>query len=163
MVASYFNFQTLPDEVKKAWGIRSKTRLDCVSFADNLGFIKDIQRFVNAKKQLAFYLSKPVNYIQANPKRLTDLGLTNGSNFTSLFFPDLDYSLYAWGDFQEWGLLFLFQKDYKAFEMLAIPNGKNLINGYCQKLIDNEFDTALKYFRTQAKPFFDYWHNSNVV
>ena len=156
MNLSYFKFEVLPAEVKKLHGIRSKTRLDCTAYSDKFNFRKELKRFTNAKGQLFLYLSSPENYVQANPKRVTDLGLTNGGNFTSLYTTDTDFPFLAFGDYQDWGLLFLFEKDYKAFEMLCIPNGRFLVKSNFQKLIDNEFSPDLEKFRKEAVPFFDY-------
>ena len=155
MIGAYFKLQDLPGDTRAKHKIRSKTRLDCTGFVDWIG-IKGLEKFVNHKGQMYFYKTPARDVVKADSKRQADICLTNGDNFSSLYFEDLDYKQYAYGDFSNDGLLFIVNEDYSYIEILIIPNGKNLIKGYYQKLIDGDFDEVIKRMREQAVPFFNY-------
>jgi hypothetical protein len=38
----------------------------------------------------------------------------------------------------------------------VIPDGRNLISSYYQKMIDGDFDDEVRQLRQQAKAFFNY-------
>jgi len=156
MISAYYKFIALPDEVKKIHKIRSKHRLDCVKYNDHIEFKKSLSNFINHKGQLFFFLTKAIEFVKADSKRITDLALTNGQNFTSLYIEDLDFQAYAYGDYGNEGLLFILNPGFTVIEMVVVKNGRNLIRLYYQKLIDGELDQEIDYFRDQAKPFFNY-------
>lgn len=155
MIGAYFKFQSLPELVRIKHKIRSKTRLDCTDFTDWIEY-RGLTKFVNHKGQLYLYKSPAKDVVKADSKRQADICLTNGENISSLYFEDLDYKQFAFGDFGNDGLLFIVNEDYSQIEMFVIPNGKNLIKGYYQKLLDSDFYDVIKKMREQAKPFFNY-------
>jgi len=102
------------------------------------------------------------------------MSLTNNSlNFSSIYIEDYDFPEYGYGypnakrllsngsinpqfEFRNDGYLFVINKDYSEIEILIIPDGRNLISGYYQRLIDGLFDDDLKRLRNQSKSFFQY-------
>ncbi|MBK6362022.1 MAG: hypothetical protein IPF52_00440 [Saprospiraceae bacterium] len=55
MIGAYYKLVTLPDEVRATYKIRSKARLDCISFSDMVaGSYKGLTNFVNRKGQMFF-------------------------------------------------------------------------------------------------------------
>lgn len=175
MIGAYFKLAVLNDELKAANKIRSKDRLDCISFADMVaGNYKGLTKFVNHKGQLFFYKTQCRDFVNTDSKRLAEWSLTgNGLNFSSIYIDDLDCPEIGYGypnanrllsngspnplfDFRNDGYLFLMNKDYSEIELLIIPDGRNLISSYYQKLIDNGFDNEIRQLRQQAKLFYKY-------
>jgi hypothetical protein len=175
MIGAYFKLAVLNDELKAANKIRSKDRLDCISFTDMVaGNYKGLTKFVNHKGQLFFYKTQCRDFVNTDSKRLAEWSLTgNGLNFSSIYIDDLDCPEIGYGypnanrllsngspnplfDFRNDGYLFLMNKDYSEIELLIIPDGRNLISSYYQKLIDNGFDEELKKFRQNSQIFFNY-------
>jgi hypothetical protein len=175
MIGAYYKLASLPNEIRLANKIRSKVRLDCVAYADEVkaGY-KGLTNFINFKGQLFFYKTPCREFINADTKRLAEWSLTsNGLNFSSIYIDDLDYSEIGYGypnanrllsngrqnplfDFRNDGYIFITNIDYSEIELFIIPDGRNLISSYYQKMIDGGFDDEVKKFREQAKQFFKY-------
>ena len=175
MIKAYFKLAILPDEVKAANRIRSKARLDCISYTD-LGVenYKGLTNFVNGKGQLFFYKTPCKDFVNTDSKRLAEWSLTgNGLNFSSIYIDDLDYPEIGYGypnasrilsngnqnplfEFRNDGYLFLINKDYSEIELLVIPDGRNLISSYYQKLIDGGFEDEVRQLRQQAQIYHNY-------
>ena len=49
------------------------------------------------------------------------------------------------------GYLFIISKDFETIEILVIPNGRILLDGYLAKLADGQLDKELEELRKQAK------------
>jgi hypothetical protein len=178
MIGVYYKLATLPDEVRAANKIISKARLDCISFTDMVaGGYKGLTFFVNDKRhkgQLFFYKTPCKDFVNTDSKRLAEWSLTgNGLNFSSIYIDDLDCPEIGYGypnanrllsngsinplfEFRNDGYLFLINKDYSEIELLVIPDGRNLISSYYQKLIDGGFDDEIRQMRQQAKMFYRY-------
>ena len=175
MIGAYYKLAILPDEVRAANKIRSKARLDCISFTDRVaGGYKGLTNFVNSKGQLFFYKTPCRDFVNTDSKRLAEWSLTgNGLNFSSIYIDDLDCPEIGYGypnasrllsngsinplfEFRNDGYLFLINKDYSEIELLIIPDGRNLISSYYQKLIDGGFDDELASLRKEAKKFYQY-------
>ena len=175
MIGAYYKLATLPDEVKLANKIRSKKRLDCISFTDKLsGNYKGLTNFVNYKEQLFFYKTPPRDFVNTDSKRIAEWSLTGGSlNFSSIYIDDIDCPEIGYGypnpnrllgndkenplfEFRNDGYLFLINKDYTEIELLIIPDGRNLISSYYQRMIDGYFDDEVRELRKQAKGFYKY-------
>lgn len=175
MIGAYFKLATLTDEVRAANKIRSKARLDCISFADMVaGNYKGLTNFVNHKGQLFFYKTPCRDFVNTDCKRLAEWSLTgNGLNFSSIYIDDLDCPEIGYGypyasrilsngnqnplfEFRNDGYLFLINKNYSEIELLIIPDGRNLISSYYQKLIDGGYDDELASLRKEAKKFYKY-------
>ena len=174
MIGAYYKLAILPDEVRAANKIRSKARLDCISFIDMVaGNYKGLTNFVNYKNQLFFYKTSCRDFVNTDSKRLAEWSLTNELNFSSIYIDDLDFPKIVYGypnanrllsngnqnplfEFRNDGYLFLINKDYSEIELLIIPDGRNLISSYYQKLIDGGFDDEVRKLRQQAKIFYQY-------
>jgi hypothetical protein len=177
MIGAYYKLATLPDEVKAAHKIRSKARLDCIVFTDMVaGGYKGLTFFVNDKRhkgQLFFYKTSCRDFVNTDSKRLAEWSLVNGVNFSSIYIDDIDFPEIGYGypnanrlltngspnplfEFRNDGYLFLIKKDYSEIELLVIPDGRNLISSYYQKLIDGGFDDEIRQLRQPAKPFYQY-------
>jgi hypothetical protein len=154
MIGAYYKLATLPDEVRAANKIRSKARLDCIVFTDKAaGGYKGLTNFVNHRGQLFFYKTPCRDFVNTDSKRLSEWSLTgNGLNFSSIYIDDLDFSEIGYGypnanrllangspnplfEFRNDGYLFLINKDISEIELLVIPDGRNLISSYYQKLM----------------------------
>jgi hypothetical protein len=172
---NYYKFVLLPDEVRAANKIKSKARLDCISFTDMVaGNYNGLTNFVNHKGQLFFYKTPCRDFVHTESKRLAEWSLTgNGLNFSSIYIDDLDFPEIGYGypngnrylsngsqnplfPFRNDGYLFLINKEYSAIELLIIPDGRNLISSYYQKLIDGGFDDEINRLRQAAKAFYKY-------
>ncbi len=94
-------------------------------------------------------------------------------NFSSIYIDDLDFPEIGYGypnvnrflsngsknpmfEFRNDGYLFLINKDYSEIELFVIPDGRNLISSYYQKMIDGGFDDEVRELRKQAKIFYQY-------
>ena len=171
MLGGYYKLVVLPDEVKAENKIKSKARLDCISYA---GPYKGLTNFVNKQGQLFFYKTPCREFIEANSKRVAEWSLTNGSlNFSSIYIEDFDCLEYGYGypnakprlsngdsnplfPFKNDGYLFILNKDYSQIEIFIIPDGRNLISHYYQHLIDGFFDIEIQRLRADSKPFYLY-------
>lgn len=175
MIGAYYKLAILPDEVRAANKIRSKARLDCISFTDMVvGGYKGLTNFVNFKGQLFFYKTPCRDFVNTDSKRLAEWSLTgNGLNLSSLYLDDIDYPEIGYGypnakrllsngsgnplfPFRNDGYLFLINKDYSVIELFIIPDGRNLISSYYQKMIDGGFDDKVRELRKQSKQFYQY-------
>lgn len=172
MIAGYYKFIVLPDEIKALNKIRSKARLDCVLHSGNyLG----LTNFVNKQNQLSLYKVPAKDIINTHSKRIAEWTLSNNNlNFSSIYIEDFDFTQYGYGypnknpfigkdkkpnplyKYCNDGYLFIINKDYTEIEVLIIEDGRNLIGSYYQHLIDGFFDTELKELRDKAIPFFNY-------
>ncbi|WP_018476693.1 hypothetical protein [Pontibacter roseus] len=173
MIAAYFRFENLPDQVKAKYGIRSKARLDCTTHANTKSYTGLID-FINAKGQMYLFKIPAREFVKANSKRLAEWALSNGKlNLSSIYFEDVDFPEYGYGypsanrllsngtanplfPYRNDCYLFITNQDLTLVEVFIILNGRNLIPGYYQNLIDGALDSEIEQLRAQAKPFFDY-------
>lgn len=175
MIATYHKLVSLPDEIRAKNKIKSKARLDCISYTDlQSGGYKGLTIFVNHKGQLFFYKTPAREFVNADSKRVAEWSLTWGSlNFSSIYCEDLDFPQYGYGypnakrflsngkenplfTFRNDAYLFIMNKDYSQIELLIIPDGRNLVSGYYQRLIDDGLNDEIEYLRNEAKSFYDY-------
>jgi hypothetical protein len=178
MIKALYRLALLPDEVRAANKIKSKARLDCTSFTDEVaGGYKGLTFFVNEKRhkgQLFFYKTPCNQFINTDCKRLAEWSLTgNGLNLSSIYIDDLDCPEIGYGypnanrllnngsqnplfEFRNDGYLFLINREYSEIELLIIPDGRNLISSYYQKMIDGGFDDEVRHLRQKAKVFYQY-------
>lgn len=154
-ISAYYQLVKLSEELKKEWKIKSLARLDCLKHYNTLDDEPLIQ-FVSKKGQLFFYCSAPENYIVANAKRITDIGLSNGSHLSSIYIPNLEYPEDGYGDYVNDCLLFKLDNDLSCIDLFVIKNGKHLKKQYFQLFIDGELEAEIKKIKQQAKPFFNY-------
>ncbi len=171
MIKAYFKLVSLPATIKAANNIRSKARLDCVLFFGNY---QGLTNFINKQGQLFFYKTPTRGFINTDYKRLAEWSLTgNSMNLSSIYIDDVDYPDIGYGypngnrhlsngsqnplfEFRNDGYLFLMNSDYSEIEILIIPDGRNLISSFYQKMIDGGFDEEIGELRKQAKLFHQY-------
>lgn len=176
MLKAYYRFIVLPDEVRILNKIKSESRLDCICFTDKVtGNYKGLTYFVNSKGQFFLYKTMPESFIEAEKKRISEWSLTSKSiNISSIYIEDIEHSEIGYGypnpkrcigknkepnplyDFRNDGYLFLMNKDLTEIELFIIPDGRNLIRSYYQKLKDGGFDAEVRELRNQAKLFYNY-------
>lgn len=175
MIGAYYRLALLPEEVRASNKIRSKARLDCVSFTDLVaGNYQGLTNFVNSKGQLFFYKTPCRDFVNTDSKRMAEWSLTYSSlNFSSIYIEDMDYPEIGYGypnakrllsngspnplfPFRNDGYLFIVNNDYSEIELIIIPDGRNLISSYYHKMIDGGFNDKVKELREQAKPFYRY-------
>jgi hypothetical protein len=175
MIRAYFKLVQLPDEVKVINRIRSKARYDCIICSDIVeAKYQGLIPFVNGKGQLLFYKTPSREIVNTDLKRLAEWSLTNNSlNLSSIYIEDLDCPEIGYGypnanrllsngtpnplfPFRNDGYLFLVNTDYTEIELLIIPDGRNLISSYYQKMIDGGFEEEVNLLRKQARPFYRY-------
>ncbi len=174
-IVAYYKFIALPDEVKKVHKIRSNARLDCIKFYPQISIVSNgLTNFVNAKGHLALFKIPARSIVNTHSKRIAEWSLTNNSlNFSSIYIEDIEFPEIGYGypnakrllgngklnplfKNRNDGYLFLMNYDYSEIELFIIPDGRNLINLYYQKMIDGDFDQEIKKLRNQARPFFNY-------
>jgi hypothetical protein len=175
VIGTYHKFEALPDDVKVLNKIKSKARIDCTKYIDNVqGGYNGLTYFVNHKRQLFLYKTPAKDFINTDSRRLAEWSITgDGLNLSSIYIDDIDFPEFGYGypnanrllkngtqnplfEFRNDGYLFIMNKDYSQIELLIIPDGRNLINSYYQKLIDGGFDDELKALRQQATQFYQY-------
>ena len=139
MIGPYFKFMVLPDEIRDANKIRSKARLDCVSFTDDMqGGYQGLTYFVNTKGHLFFYKIPSRSIVNTASKRLAEWLLTNNSlNLSSIYIEDIDYPEIGYGypnanrllsngspnplfPYRNDGYLFILNQDYSEVELIVI-------------------------------------------
>jgi len=173
MIAAYYKLAILPDEIRTANKINSKVRLDCIAYTDLIEY-KGLTYFVNFKGQLYFYKTACKGFVTADRKRLAEWSLTKDRiNFSSIYLEDFDFPEIGYGypnakrllsngsinpmfEYRNDAYLFLINPDFSEIELLVVIDGRNLISGYYQKMIDGGFDIELKRLRELAKPFCKY-------
>jgi hypothetical protein len=175
MITSYFKLIQLPQEVKDANGIKSKTRLDCIKTSDVIpGGYQGLTYFVNKKSQLYFYLSPAREFVSASSRRRAEWSINGQSvNLTSIYFEDVEFPHFGYGytnankllkngelnplhPFRNDGFLFVMKPDKSELELFVIPEGKSLISCYYQQMIDGGLDEQMQGLRLRAKTFQQY-------
>ncbi|HRZ42181.1 MAG TPA: hypothetical protein P5228_05710 [Bacteroidales bacterium] len=175
MIKAYYLFQCLPEPMRKANGIKSKARLDCIRFVDKMpeGY-KGLEPFQNHKGQLFFYKTPAHSFINAETRRISEWSLTNNSlNLSSIYIEDTDYPQFGYGypnanrilstglpnplyAYHQDAYLFICNEDYTRIELMVVPAGRNLVSAYYQKLIDGGFDVEIQRMRSIAVTFYPY-------
>lgn len=173
MKIPYFKFIVLTDDIRLQNNIRSKERLDCILYSDEIDY-SGLTSFQNQKRQLVLYKTPSRAIVDSNPKRRAEWTLTNNNlNLSSIFIEDLEFPQFGYGcpngkrvlsngkenplyPYKGDGYLFVLNTDYTELEILIIPEGKNYISTYYQKLLDGDFDSKLSELRKNSKPFYNY-------
>ncbi|GHA68727.1 hypothetical protein [Pontibacter akesuensis] len=173
MLTAYYRFESLPESLRLQHKIRSKARLDCTAYANPKGYT-GLMDFINPKGQMYLYKTPAREIVKANSKRLAEWALGNGKlNLSSIYFEDADYPECSYGypnanrllsskepnplfPYRNDCYLFLTNADLTLVEVLVVLNGRNLVSGYYQNLIDGGLDKELQHLREQASPLFSY-------
>ena len=173
MKAAYYKFIQLPDDTKEANKIRSKKRLDCIGFNDQIGNYQGLTNFVNSKGQLFLYKTECRQFVETDSKRIAEWSLTNGLNLSSIYIEDIEFPEIGYGypnanrllkdgsnnpmfEFRNDGYLFLLNRDFSEIEIIIIPDARNMISSHYQKFIDGGYDDLIRVMRKQSIPFYQY-------
>lgn len=132
---------------------KSKLRFDCV--ASTGGYEPFEERAQRGRdKRFKFYYGGTPDTFTANAQRKADRVITDTSNISSVFTPDLDCPLLGYGDTvgTNDALLFLFSDDYKQIEIFVARGLKNHSKGLFALFTDGELSDEISTLRQQAKP-----------
>lgn len=154
LINSYYHFEQLPEAVRLANGIRSKTRLDCTKLFLEHG--EPYSLLTNPKGQIFIYPNEPEEVVKADKKRHGIVNLTNGKNFSAIFIPDLDYRNFGFGDYGSDGLLFVINNDLTKLEIFVFEGMRYHVKNLFQKMIDGGFNNEMEQRRAEAKESFKY-------
>jgi|WetSurMetagenome_2_1015567.scaffolds.fasta_scaffold08895_8 hypothetical protein len=127
-------------------------RFDCVASTGNYEPFELIAQKARNKSFFVYYGNVPEGFVE-DAKRGADKAITNGKNISSVYVPDLDNSLYGYGDTKNTddALLFLFSDDYKQLEIFVARGLKNNVKGLYTLFIDGELDEEIDLLRKAAK------------
>jgi hypothetical protein len=132
---------------------KSKQRFDCVSSTGEYEpFEERAQRCRD--KRFKFYYGDTPDTFSADVHRKTERSITDTTNISSIYTPDLDNSLLGYGDVANTNdaLLFVFSEDYQQIEIFVARGMKNHQKGLFDLMVDGELDDEMSVLRRQAKP-----------
>ena len=180
LFSAYMKLEQLPDEVKNRHKIKvgaSVPRFDLTRLA---GYYKPLESLKNKKGQIILYLNETRGIIDSPDQRRADRFLMgkDSLNFSSVYLLDCSTptngNLIGYGnpnraktfgkekkpnpflEVKNDGFLFLIAPDWRAVEILVIPDGCNTILGNAKALADGVYNDALVTMRATAKTFFAY-------
>ena len=105
-------------------------------------------------KRFKFYYGGTPDTFTANAQRKADRVITDTTNISSVFTPDLDNPLLGYGDTvgTNDALLFVFSEDYKQIEVFVARGLKNHVKGLFALFTDGELADEMECLRQQANP-----------
>lgn len=173
MIAAYYLFEVLPDEVRVQNGIRSKTRLDLTRYTERKQY-KGLESFKNHKGQIYLNLCPSNELVQAKDKRRAEYCLSDGKkNLSSLYVENLEVPEYAFGypngkpklkngepnpllPYKNDGYLFRINTDYSCIELLILSGERHHISYHYQRLTEGEYEGVIDTMKADAKLFYAY-------
>ena len=133
------------------------------------GYFKPLNEIRNAKNEIVMYYQRNEK-CNPNSTAETRLQCKGSINFSSVYLENLKIgeTLIGYGeppqvkelkggkqnpfsDNRADGYLFVISPDLKTIEILIVPQGRQLIRGYAQKLADGQLNEALNELRKSAK------------
>jgi hypothetical protein len=144
MLTAYRKMEKLPSS-------RAKHRFDCVaSVGDYEPFDKRARR--SRSNRFKFYYGKTPDIFNAVTQRKTDMSVTDSTNISGVFTPDLEHPLLAHGDVKDTNdaLLFVFSADYLQMELFVACGMKNHQFELWKQLVSGELDREINMLRKQA-------------
>lgn len=132
---------------------KSKYRFDCVASTGSYEpFEERAQR--GRDKRFKFYYGGTPDTFSADAQRKADRVITDTTNISSVYTPDLDNPLLGYGDVAHTNdaLLFLFSDDYREIEIFVARGLKNHQKGLFSLFADGELADEVEQLRQQAKP-----------
>lgn len=132
---------------------KSKLRFDCV--ASTGGYEPFEERAQRGRdKRFKFYYGGTPDTFSADAQRKADRVITDTTNISSVYTPDLDNPLLGYGDVAHTNdaLLFLFSEDYREIEIFVARGLKNHQKGLFSLFADGELADEVEQLRQQAKP-----------
>lgn len=132
---------------------KSKLRFDCITSTGGYEpFEERAQR--GRDKRFKFYYGGTPDTFSADAQRKADRVITDTTNISSVYTPDLDNPLLGYGDVAHTNdaLLFLFSEDYREIEIFVARGLKNHQKGLFSLFADGELADDVEQLRQQAKP-----------
>ena len=132
---------------------KSKLRFDCIaSTGEYEPFEERAQR--GRDKRFKFYYGGTPDTFTAEAQKKTDRVITDTTNISGVYTPDLDNPLLAYGDVANTddALLFLFSEDYRQIEIFVARGMKNHVKGLFALFADGELNDEIARLRALAKP-----------
>lgn len=145
-LTDYYKMMKLPT-------CKSKLRFDCV--ASTGGYEPFEERAQRGRdKRFKFYYGGTPDTFSADAQRKADRVITDTTNISSVYTPDLDNPLLGYGDVAHTNdaLLFLFSDDYREIEIFVARGLKNHQKGLFSLFADGELADEVEQLRQQAKP-----------
>lgn len=145
-LTDYYKMAKLP-------GCKSKLRFDCITSTGGYEpFEERAQR--GRDKRFKFYYGGTPDTFSADAQRKADRVITDTTNISSVYTPDLDNPLLGYGDVAHTNdaLLFLFSDDYRVIEIFVARGLKNHQKGLFSLFVDGELADEMEKLRQQAKP-----------
>ena len=177
--SAYLKLEQLPDEVKSRNKIKLGAKVPRFDLTRLAGYYKPLESLKNKKGQIILYLNETRGIIDSPDQRRADRLLMgkDSLNFSSVYL--LDCSTNGGGfvgygnpnrsktyskdkkpnpflEVKNDGFLFLIAPDWRAVEVLIIPDGYNTILGNAKAMADGVYNEALATMRATAKTFFQY-------
>ncbi len=127
-------------------------RFDCVASTGEYEPFELIAQRAKVKRLFFYYTELPEGF-SSNAQRKADRTITNGTNISSVFIPDLENPLKGYGDTKGTndGLLFLFSEDYRQLEVFVARGYKNNIKNLCNLFLDGELEAEINILRERAR------------
>ena len=145
------------------------------------GYFKPLEALKNKKNEVVFYMLKTDGIINSSDKRRAGyyLQCKDSVNFSSMYYcgkigdcnvfygepPQAEFlkpkkdkkgkvtqRLNPFFNSRNDGYLILTDANFKVIEILVISDGRYLIKGDAEKLLAGQFNEALEYLRSTAKP-----------
>lgn len=145
-LTDYYKMMKLPT-------CKSKLRFDCV--ASTGGYEPFEERAQRGRdKRFKFYYGGTPDTFSADAQRKADRVITDTTNISSVYTPDLDNPLLGYGDVAHTNdaLLFLFSEDYREIEIFVARGLKNHQKGLFSLFADGELADEVEQLRQLAKP-----------
>lgn len=145
-LTDFYSMAKLPNQ-------QSKLRFDCV--ASTGGYEPFEERATRGRdKRFKFYLVKTPDTFNATSKRRPEMSITDTTNISGVYVPDLDNAHLAYGDVcgTNDALLFIFSEDGCAIEVFIARGMKNHQEGLYTLMADGELDVEMEQLRRQTTP-----------
>ena len=146
ILTDYYKMAKLPT-------CKSKLRMDCIA---STGSYDPFETRANKtrEKRFKFYFGDTPEQFKGEAKRKSGMAITDTSNITSVYAPDLENPLRGYGDMKgtQDALLFLFAEDYKSVEVFVARGLRNESVNLFIKYADGELDEEIEALRKRATP-----------
>lgn len=131
-------------------------RLDCVSSTGEYEPFEYIAKRSKDKHFFLYYNGIPETF-NCDARRKADRAITNGSNISCVYVPNLLHPLYGYGDTKDTNdaLLFLFSEGYKQLEIFVARGQKHNQRQLFDLFLDNELEEEINLLRKQASSIYD--------
>jgi hypothetical protein len=143
IITDYYRMQ----ELKKL----KSHRFDCVASTGGYPPFEEIAKRSRSKR-FFFYYSEVPSTFSGDAKRRADRVITNTDNISSVFVPDLEKPLLAYGDTRGTNdaILFEFSPDYKGVEVFIARGYKNNQRALFNLFAEGELEQDLEEVRRLA-------------